>query len=107
DAYRGLRLVMRLLGGQQAGADLLGLPVLDGFLFRDETIADLIDAEIANRDLLDAVRALAFVEDRDVRALRPVDYRNLGPEELGSVYESLLELHPELNVDARTFALTT
>ena len=28
--------------------------------------------------------------------LRAVDYRNLGAEELGSVYESLLELHPEL-----------
>ena len=25
------------------------------------------------------------------------------PEELGSVYESLLELHPELDADAGTF----
>ena len=32
---------------------------------------------------------------------------NLGAEELGSVYESLLELHPELNADAGTFSLTT
>src|SRR5581483_5526331 len=38
---------------------------------------------------------------------RPVDYRNLGPEELGSVYESLLELHPEMNVAAGSFGLTT
>ena len=36
---------------------------------------------------------------------RPVDYRNLRAEELGSVYESLLELHPELNGNAHTFAL--
>ena len=31
---------------------------------------------------------------------RPVDYRNLDSEELGSIYESLLELHPEVNVAA-------
>ena len=36
---------------------------------------------------------------------RPVDYRNLDTEELGSVYESLLELHPQLNVEAAIFAL--
>jgi type I restriction-modification system DNA methylase subunit len=34
-----------------------------------------------------------------------VDYRNLDTKELGSVYESLLELHPQLNVDAAAFAL--
>ncbi|MCC7463450.1 MAG: N-6 DNA methylase, partial [Gammaproteobacteria bacterium] len=34
----------------------------------------------------------------------PVDYRNMGPEELGSVYESLLELVPDPDPHARTFA---
>jgi len=38
---------------------------------------------------------------------RSVDYKNLGSEELGSIYESLLELHPEFNIDAATFNLTT
>src|SRR6185437_1749751 len=56
-------------------------------------------------DLLDAVRHLAFMQAEGARW--PVDYRNLGAEELGSVYESLLELHPQLNLDARTFALET
>jgi hypothetical protein len=32
-----------------------------------------------------------------------VDYRNMGPEELGSVYESLLELVPEIDLPARQF----
>ena len=31
--------------------------------------------------------------------------QNLGAEELGSVYESLLELHPKINADAATFEL--
>lgn len=32
-------------------------------------------------------------------------HRHLGSEELDSVYEALLELHPRLNLDAATFAL--
>ena len=36
-----------------------------------------------------------------------MDYRNLGSEELGSVYESLLELHPEIDAEAAAFSLTT
>jgi type I restriction-modification system DNA methylase subunit len=40
------------------------------------------------------------------KAFRSVDYKNLGSEELGSVYESLLELHPEMNAEAATFNLS-
>ncbi len=58
---------------------------------------------ITNDNLLAAVRALAFVEQDKAR--RSVDYRNLGSEELGSVYESLLELHPDVNIPGRTFEL--
>ncbi len=107
DLYEALRLVTRLLGGEIEGAASLGLPVLDSFLFRDVSLADLIDCTITNVHLLDAVRALAFVEDTRTKTLRTIDYRNLGPEELGSVYESLLELHPHINIAAKTFALAT
>jgi hypothetical protein len=108
DLFHGLRLVMRLLGAERNGEGrALGLPVLGSYLFSDAAVVDIIDCEIGNRDLLEAIRALAFTEDKVIRALRPVDYKNLGPEELGSVYESLLELHPHINVPARTFALAT
>src|SRR5205085_674243 len=107
DLYESFRLVTRLLGGEIQGAASLGLPVLDSFLFRDKSLTDLINAKIANVHFLDAIRALAFVEDTATRSLRPNDYRNLGPEELGSVYESLLELHPQINIPARRFALAT
>src|SRR5690606_32475540 len=93
--------------GFRVGAATLGLPVLGSFLFSDEAVADIIDCQIANADLLEAVRAIGFVEDKSVRKLRQIDYKNLGPEELGSVYESLLELHPQINIPARTFALAT
>ena len=87
---------------------------LGSFLWNPNNTADLLgpgqtpDGEdpvlITNDYLLTAVRALAYVVQDRVR--RAVDYRNLGSEELGSVYESLLELHPVLNVPARTFELS-
>ena len=91
--------------GRDDGRPPLALPPLGSFLWSFDAIPDLARCDIANRDFLEAIRALAFT--RDDRILRPVDYKNLGSEELGSVYESLLELHPELNVDAATFALDT
>ena len=104
DLFYALRLVMEKLGDDN-GCRELGLPALSSFLFSREALPDIADCELANTDLLDAVRALAFTSDGRMR--RVVDYRNLGAEELGSVYESLLELHPELHIDTATFALKT
>lgn len=104
DLWRGLRLVMDCLGSDE-GEPGLALPALGSFLWSKEAVPDLGDADLANRDLLDAVRELAFVEQD--RTLRAVDYRNLGAEELGSIYESLLELRPELDIGASTFALSS
>jgi hypothetical protein len=104
DLYQGLRLVMERLGDDD-GCSALGLPALGSYLWSAGATPSLATAELPNTALLDAVRALASLEERGVR--RGVDYRNLGAEELGSVYESLLELHPDVNVDVGTFALTT
>lgn len=102
DRYEALRLVMTLLGSD-LGCPELAIPALGGFLFDAQSTADLNDARLDNQSLLSAVRSLAFITEGNTR--RAVDYRNLGPEELGSVYESLLELHPLLNTDAGTFQL--
>jgi hypothetical protein len=101
DLFHGLGLVMDKLGGD--GCPDLGLPALGSFLFSPAATPDLDGSEIANHDLLDAIRALAFTTDRRIR--RVVDYKNLGSEEWGGVYTSLLELHPILNMDAGTFEL--
>ncbi len=87
DLYKALSLVMEKLG-DEGGCPELGLPALGGFLFDPSAMPDLVGTEIQNRDLLDAVRALSLVEYDGSR--RPVDYKHLGAEELGSVYESLL-----------------
>lgn len=104
DLFFGLRLVMQKLGSSE-GCRSLGLPALGSLLWSEAFVADTVSCQIANAALLEAIRALAFITDKHGR--RPVDYKNLRSEELGSVYEALLELHPELNVSAGTFALTT
>lgn len=131
DLYHGVRLVMDALGGESGrengelgvanrdstpGSRLptpntaLGLPILGSFLFSREATPDLDGCEIANRDFLDAIRALAFIQSKGTRRL--IDYKNLGSQEWGSVYTSLLELHPLVNVgaangEAGTFELQT
>lgn len=102
DLFAALRLVMTKLG-TDSGCSELALPALGSFLFSAQALPDLETCDIANFDLCEAVRALALTVSNGVR--RPVDYKNLGAEELGSVYESLLELHPQVNLDAATFEL--
>jgi hypothetical protein len=98
DLWAGLVLVMNKLAGDE-GCPELALPALGSFLFSDGAMPDLASASLSNASLLEAVRKVALTE-RD-RFLRPVDFRNLGAEELGSVYESLLELHPVLHAEGR------
>jgi hypothetical protein len=104
DLWVGLRLVFAKLGNDY-GCPELGLPALGGFLFGSQAMPDLESAELANEHLLLAIRDLGLVKDRS--GWRLVDYRNLGSEELGSVYESLLELNPTMELPAGIFTLDT
>lgn len=101
DLYCGLKLVMEKLSGD--GCPELALPALGSFLFSVGALPDLNTCEISNLHLLESIRSLAVTQTGQSR--RVVDYKNLGAEELGSVYESLLELHPDLNAEAATFEL--
>ena len=104
DLWVAMRLVFAKLGNDY-GCPELGLSALGGFLFGPEAMPDLESAELANEYLLLAIRNLALVKDRS--GWRLVDYRNLGSEELGSVYESLLELNPTMELPAGIFTLDT
>ena len=107
DLWQSLKLTMNALDTNSNPIPELGLVPLGSFLWSPDAIADIDGAQIDNRHLLAAIRHLCFTRDHQAKALRPVDYKNLGSEELGSVYESLLELHADLNGDARTFKLDT
>jgi N-6 DNA Methylase len=79
--------------GLAVGQPALGLPALGG-LFDATQCPHLAAAQIENRWLLAAVFQLGYFRERT--GLTRVNYRDMGPEELGSVYESLLELMPDL-----------
>jgi hypothetical protein len=64
-------------------------------LFSHAAMPDIEACRISNEALLSAVRHLATISGPE--GLRPVDFKNLGAEELGSIYESLLELHPNMD----------
>lgn len=80
-------------GALARGESALGLPALGG-LFDTDQCPRLDAAQLDNRHLLAAVFQLGWF--RADGGLSRVNYRDMGPEELGSVYESLLELVPDL-----------
>lgn len=104
DLYQALRIVLDALGDVD-GRPELGLPGLGGIFDDKPTDAPLHDLALSNEHLLTAVRHLCQVRDAGTRRWRTIDYRHLDAEELGSVYESLLELVPKHSAVDRTFDL--
>lgn len=99
DQWQAIRIVFR---GLAQGEPRLALPALGG-LFAPGQCPDLDAASLDNAHLLAALQHLRWAKPAGAQSLVPVDYRNMGPEELGSVYESLLELVPAIDLPARTF----
>lgn len=105
DLWKVFQLLTSKFGSDTDCAEL-ALPPLGSFLWRmTDSTPDLNNCVVSNRYFLTAVHAMAFMQDGNVR--RAVDYRHLGAEELGSVYEGLLELHVQVNPTAQTFTLAT
>ncbi len=90
DLYLGLQTLFAILNDERAAAHL-GLPVLNGALFGHQA---LDGCRLSNRDLLEAVRGLSTFVPAEERVPRRVNYAALDVEELGSVYESLLDYQP-------------
>jgi hypothetical protein len=82
------------------GEKALGLPALGG-LFRGSALPNLGDAKISNKRLLEAVFRLAWITE--AHTLMRVNWRDMETEELGSVYEALLELTPRVDLEAHSF----
>jgi hypothetical protein len=97
DLWEGTKVVLRAL---DQGEPRLGLPALGG-LFAARQCAAIDGARLENRHLLLAVFKLSWM--RDAGSLARVNWRDMGPEELGSVYESLLELEPDVSLPLRSF----
>ena len=103
DRWRSLCLVWEGLGSR-AGRPELGIIGIGG-LFEPGELDVLGRFELSNEALLSAVRSLSLVREPRSGFQRVVDHRNLGAEELGSIYESLLEYMPRWDAAAKQYHL--
>ncbi|WP_372090745.1 N-6 DNA methylase [Tistrella mobilis] len=101
DRYEGIKVVFRALA---RGQDALGLPALGG-LFGADKLQHLETARLRNRAFMEALFRLSWLSDK--AGIVPVNWRAMETEELGSVYESLLELQPQLGDDGRTLVFAS
>jgi len=104
DLWRQFQIIVGALSGDpnfDAAREHLALPALGSFLWDPSSTSTLNNAELTNHDFLEAIRYLAFT--RPDKVLRPVDFKNLGAEELGGVYETLLALTPQISADGARF----
>ena len=97
DRYEGIKIVFRALS---SGEEALALPALGGLFGADE-LPHLGTARLRNRAFMEAIYHLSWLTDKS--GMVPVNWRSMETEELGSVYESLLELQPQLGEDGRSF----
>lgn len=93
DLWCSLRVLWKVLADENL-AQLLGAAPLNGELFAP---LDLDACTITNRALLEAFWHLAYYRETPSSPPRRVNYAALDVEELGSVYESLLEYHPQID----------
>ncbi|MDP4533492.1 N-6 DNA methylase [Marinobacter salarius] len=84
--------------GYANGQPLLAQPALGG-LFAPDQCEDLSNSQIENRYLYSALFNLCYFEHKGI--LARINYRDMDTEEFGSVYESLLELIPQLHTEGQ------
>lgn len=97
DAWEGAKIVLRAL---EQGEKQLALPALGGLFARGLT-PDLDAATLPNRNFFTAIFRLSWLIDGGRRVR--INWRDMATEELGSVYEGLLELVPVRGDDGRSF----
>lgn len=96
DRYEGIKIVFHALAN---GQDALALPALGG-LFAGDKLPHLETARLRNRAFMEALYRLSWLDQKT--GMVPVNWRAMETEELGSVYESLLELQPQMGDDGKT-----
>jgi hypothetical protein len=87
--------------GLAHGEKRLALPALGG-LFALGRMPHLDAARIENRHLLAAIDDLAWMPEEGARVR--INWRGMETEEIGSVYESLLELMPRASASEKISA---
>jgi hypothetical protein len=101
DRFEGVKVLFRALA---AGEEKLALPALGG-IFAADQLPSLETARLRNRAFMEALYRLSWLAD--AAGMVPVNWRAMETEELGSVYESLLELQPQLGPDGKSLVFAS
>ena len=101
DRYEGLKVVFRALAG---GEPKLGLTALGG-LFSSGQLPTLEASSLPTAP--SCRQSSGWAGCRDGSSMAPVNWRAMETEELGSVYESLLELQPQLSDGGRSLVFAS
>ena len=101
DLWEGLKVTFQMVEH--------GVPDLEVFGYNGELFADRMTPLInglacGNAELLQAVRSLTLFERGGV--LQRINYAELGVEEIGSVYESLLDYEPRVSTQRESFEVS-
>lgn len=91
DLWVGLKVTFEMLS---KGCEPLKVFPYNGSLFDDANIPTIRELKIKNHDLLEAIRCLTLIEEE--RLLKRINYLDLGVEEIGSIYESMLDFTPRV-----------
>jgi hypothetical protein len=94
DIWEGLKITFKLVTKGYKFKNGEKVNAFGGQLFSDRKINTIINLKIKNKFLLDAVYQLSFFNSENL--INKINYANLAIDELGSVYESLLDYEPKL-----------
>ncbi len=95
DAWASLLATFQLFEKPEQAAKF-GMTALGGQLFNPDSLGPLAISRLSNATLLTALDRLCYFDDSKTGQRTPVNFGALATEEFGSVYESLLELHPQI-----------
>ena len=91
DLWEGLKASFKLVG---KGDDRLGVHGYNGDLFDNDNLEYILESECSNEKLLNAIHDLSHINQDGYQ--QRISYADLGVEEIGAVYESLLEFTPQI-----------
>lgn len=99
DNYELVKVVFEALS-RENGKKELALPALGG-LFDVTNLPTLRHSKLPNSYFMKAVFSLTWIKKEN--AIVPVNWKDMKIEELGSIYESLLDLIPQISTDGTRF----
>lgn len=100
DLWEGLKITFKLVANGYKFKNGDEINAFGGQLFSDKKIAIIKDLSLKNKFLLDAIFRLSYFKFDKLSSR--INYANLAIDELGSVYESLLDYEPKLAKESIT-----